>query len=195
VLKRLYGYFAGYKKHLIISVICVIFESGLEMSIPLLLAQIIDVGVANHDQAYILYKSGEMIGLAVLSLVLGLFYSRYAAMAGQGFGSELRKAQYRKVQEFSYHRDAKRCCKRSSACHSRSRYDDHRGDYDIVALAEVIHGICGFHSGACVAAYTHFEKAQPDIRQNAAHAGSAQFRGTGKPDSNPHSEILCTRRR
>ncbi len=102
MLKRLYGYFAGYKKHLIISIICVIFESGLEMSIPLLLAQIIDVGVANKDKMYILYKSGEMIGLAVVSLVLGLLYSRYAAMAGQGFGAELRKAQYRKVQEFSF---------------------------------------------------------------------------------------------
>ena len=102
MLKRLYGYFAKYKKHLIIGALCVVMESVFEMVIPLIMAQIIDVGVANKDKVYILWKSGEMVICALLSLGLGLLYARYAALAGQGFGAELRKAQYQKVQGFSF---------------------------------------------------------------------------------------------
>lgn len=39
---------------------------------------------------------------ALISLLLGLAYSRLAALAGQGFGAELRKAEFRKVQSFSF---------------------------------------------------------------------------------------------
>ena len=102
MLKRLYGYFAKYKKHLIISALCVVMESTLEMIIPLIMAQIIDVGIANRDKNYILFQSAIMVACALASLGLGLLYARYAAKAGQGFGAELRKAEYRKVQSFSF---------------------------------------------------------------------------------------------
>ncbi len=102
MLKRLYGYFGNYKKHLIIAALCVVVESAFEMVIPLLMAQIIDVGVTNKDTAYILLKSGEMVIFALLALGIGMLSSRFAAKAGQGFGSELRKAAYKKVQEFSF---------------------------------------------------------------------------------------------
>lgn len=102
MLRRLYGYFGRYKKYLIIAALCVLMESVFEMVIPLIMAQIIDVGVANQDKTYILIKGGEMIVCALLSLGLGLLYARYAALAGQGFGAELREAEYKKVQGFSF---------------------------------------------------------------------------------------------
>lgn len=103
MLKRLYGYFGKYKKFLLISALCVVAESTFEMLIPLIMAQIIDVGVvAKAGKAYILWKSGEMVLCALLALGLGMLYARCAALAGQGFGAQLRKAEYRKLQDFSF---------------------------------------------------------------------------------------------
>lgn len=91
-----------YQKYLILSCICVVAETVFELVIPILMADIIDVGVANADKDYILIKGAQMIACALISLVLGVMYARYAATAGQGFGAELRKDEFRKVQNFSF---------------------------------------------------------------------------------------------
>lgn len=90
------------KKYLYLSAVFVILETLFELIIPLIMADIIDIGVANKDRNYILIKGGLMIICALLSLGLGLLYAKTAAKAGQGFGYELRKAQYQKIQEFSF---------------------------------------------------------------------------------------------
>jgi len=102
VFQRFFIYFHNYRKHLIGSVVCVAMESVFELIVPLIMAQIIDVGVVNRDQSYILQKSLLMVACALVSLLLGALYARLAAVAGQGFGAELRKAEYRKVQGFSF---------------------------------------------------------------------------------------------
>lgn len=91
-----------YQKYLILSCICVVAETVFELVIPILMADIIDVGVANADKDYILIKGAQMIACALISLVLGVMYARYAATAGQGFGAELRKDEFQKVQNFSF---------------------------------------------------------------------------------------------
>lgn len=100
--KRFFKYFDRYRNYLYLSCICVLAETTFELLIPLLMADIIDVGVANQDMNYILWKGIQMGVCALLSLVLGLLYARYAAMAGQGFGAELRKEEFAKVQAFSF---------------------------------------------------------------------------------------------
>ena len=102
MLKRLYGYFASHQKHLIAGAVCVLLESACEMTIPLLMADIIDRGVAQADKAFILRQGGLMALFALLALCLGLLYARFAALAGQGFGAALREAEYRKIQGFSF---------------------------------------------------------------------------------------------
>lgn len=102
MFKQFFGYFKNYKKYLYLSAVFVILETLFELIIPLIMADIIDIGVANKDRNYILIKGGLMIICALLSLGLGLLYSKTAAKAGQGFGYELRKAQYQKIQEFSF---------------------------------------------------------------------------------------------
>lgn len=102
MLKRLFPYMKKYKKYMILSCICVIAETMFELVIPILMADIIDVGVANNDQAYILQRGALMIVCALLALILGVLYARYAATAGQGFGAELRKDEFQKVQSFSF---------------------------------------------------------------------------------------------
>ena len=102
MFKKFFGYFKNYKKYLYLSAVFVILETLFELIIPLIMADIIDIGVANKDRNYILIKGGLMIICALLSLGLGLLYAKTAAKAGQGFGYELRKAQYQKIQEFSF---------------------------------------------------------------------------------------------
>lgn len=101
MFKQFFGYFIN-KKYLYLSAVFVILETLFELIIPLIMADIIDIGVANKDRNYILIKGGLMIICALLSLGLGLLYAKTAAKAGQGFGYELRKAQYQKIQEFSF---------------------------------------------------------------------------------------------
>lgn len=102
MFKQFFGYFKNYKKYLYLSAVFVILETLFELIIPLIMADIIDIGVVNKDRNYILIKGGLMIICVLLSLGLGLLYAKTAAKAGQGFGYELRKAQYQKIQEFSF---------------------------------------------------------------------------------------------
>ena len=91
-----------YRMYAVLSCLCVAFETLFELIIPMIMADIIDVGVANGDQAYILERGLQMVFCAGISLVLGIGYARFAALCGQGLGAELRKAEYRKIQEFSF---------------------------------------------------------------------------------------------
>lgn len=102
MLKRFYVYMEQYRMYAVLSCICVAFETLFELIIPMIMADIIDVGVANGDQAYILERGLQMVFCAGISLVLGIGYARFAALCGQGLGAELRKAEYRKIQEFSF---------------------------------------------------------------------------------------------
>ena len=102
MLKKFFVYFKDYKKHLIFAAVCVMLETLFELIIPLIMADIIDIGVGNQDTQLILIKGAQMIFCALISLALGMAYARFAATAGQGFGSELRKAEYQKVQSFSF---------------------------------------------------------------------------------------------
>lgn len=102
MLKRFYVYMEKYKMYAVLSCLCVAFETLFELIIPMIMADIIDVGVANGEQAYILERGLQMIFCAGISLVLGIGYARFAALCGQGLGAELRKAEYRKIQEFSF---------------------------------------------------------------------------------------------
>lgn len=102
MFQRFYAYAKDYRKYGFLSCICVALEVMAELVIPLVMADIIDVGVANGDKEYILRKGVEMCLLALIALGLGTMYSRLAALCGMGLGSELRKAEYQKIQSFSF---------------------------------------------------------------------------------------------
>ena len=58
MFKQFFGYFKNYKKYLYLSAVFVILETLFELIIPLIMADIIDIGVANKDRNYILIKGG-----------------------------------------------------------------------------------------------------------------------------------------
>ena len=101
-LKRLYGYMGPYRKDMALGMLLVVIESAFEMVIPILMSNIIDDGVARADVHRILQIGVEMAICALLSLVTGLLYARYAARASYGFGARVRQAQYAKVQEYAF---------------------------------------------------------------------------------------------
>ncbi len=102
MIKRLIPFAKKYKKAFILAFLCVVGETIFELVIPVLMANIIDIGVAQKDQHYIIMQGVLMAVCALIALVLGILYSRYAAVAGQGVGFEIRKTEFEKVQNFSF---------------------------------------------------------------------------------------------
>lgn len=102
MFRQLFHYMGRYKKYAWFAVLCVMAEVVFELIIPLIMADMVDVGVANGDKAYILSRGILMLVCALIALFLGIGSSKFAAMAGQGLGAELRKAEYQKIQSFSF---------------------------------------------------------------------------------------------
>ena len=91
-----------YRKQAVLAILCIEAETFFELIIPLVMADIIDVGVAAGDQHYIIMKGLQMIGMALIALVLGQGYARFASACGQGVGAEIRKKEFAKLQQFSF---------------------------------------------------------------------------------------------
>ncbi len=102
MLKRLLPYALKYKKYFILAIICILTETVFEMIIPFLMADMIDVGIATGNQAYMIRQGVIMMFCAVIAFILGRLYARFTAIAGQGFGAELRKDEFARVQNFSF---------------------------------------------------------------------------------------------
>ena len=101
-LKRLLGYMGPYRRDMILGMLLVIIESSFEMVIPVLMSDIIDTGVVQGDVPAIMTTGLQMAACAVLALITGLLYARYAARASYGFGARIREAEYAKVQEYAF---------------------------------------------------------------------------------------------
>ena len=102
MFRKLLSYLGKYKKTAIIAMFCVSAEVAFELIIPFIMADIVDVGVATGDRNYILSKGAMMLLCALIALGLGIGSAYFSAVAGQGLGAELRKAEYKKIQSFSF---------------------------------------------------------------------------------------------
>ena len=85
-----------------LGVACSAMEAVFELLIPLVMSDIVDVGIASGDRAYILRKGGLMVALAVASLCFGLGAAVASSVAGMGFGANLRRAEYGHIQTFAF---------------------------------------------------------------------------------------------
>ena len=102
MLMRLFSYMHQYKKFAVLAIFCVAAESVFELIVPLIMADLVDVGVAAGDNDYSCMKGIQMVICAAIALVLGIGSARFSALAGQGLGAELRKAEYEKLQGYSF---------------------------------------------------------------------------------------------
>lgn len=102
MIKKLKPYLTKYKLFAILAPLAIIIEVLLEIRIPFLMSQIVDVGIASGDITYVLKTGGLMIVMAVLAMIFGVISAVCGAKAGMGFGSEIRKGVFDKIQEFSF---------------------------------------------------------------------------------------------
>ena len=102
MIKKLASYVKEYKKSAILTPIFVILEVVMEVIIPLLMANIIDVGIQNNDIDYILEMGILLIISAILSLTFGMLSGRFAAKASAGYAKNLRKAMFHKIQDYAF---------------------------------------------------------------------------------------------
>ena len=106
MIKKLAQNVKGYLKYTILSPIFMLGEVGTEVFIPLLIAQLINVGIYGNDgqgdMKYILITGGLIAVCALISLFFGVFAGRSAAIASTGFAKNLRKKMFGKVSAFSF---------------------------------------------------------------------------------------------
>ena len=101
-MKRLLSYAGPYKRDMIFGAVLVLVETCFELFIPILISNLIDIGIANGDLSYI-YRKGIQMGIcALFALVTGILYAHFAARATYGWGAEIRKAEYEKMQRYAF---------------------------------------------------------------------------------------------
>ncbi|MET0016705.1 ABC transporter transmembrane domain-containing protein [Oscillibacter sp.] len=102
MLKKLSPYTRGYRKWIALGVICSAMDAIFQLLIPLVMADIVDIGIANADTNFIVRKGVLMVAMALIALAFGLGSAASSSRAGMGFGANLRAAEYARVQSFSF---------------------------------------------------------------------------------------------
>lgn len=101
-MRKLLKYLKGYEKESIIGPLFKMLEASFELIVPLIMANIIDVGIKNQDKAYILRCGGILVLLGVLGLSCSLTAQYFAAKAALGFGTALRRDMFHHINTLSY---------------------------------------------------------------------------------------------
>lgn len=100
--KKLLQSVREYKKQSIIAPLLVTLEVLMEVLIPLEMAKIIDIGIAEGNLEYIIQRGLILVIMAMMSLFFGVQAGNFAAIAGAGYAKNLRHDIYYKVQDFSF---------------------------------------------------------------------------------------------
>ena len=99
---RLFRYLKNYKKESVIGPLFKLIEACFELAVPLVMANIIDIGIKNEDMGYILKMGGIMVLLGFLGLACSLTAQFFAAKASVGFGTALRTDLLKHINKLSY---------------------------------------------------------------------------------------------
>lgn len=101
-MKKLLKYLRDYKLESILGPLFKMLEASFELFVPLVMAQIIDVGIKNQDTGYILKMGGILVLLGVVGLTCSLTAQYFSAKAAMGFGTALRNDLFRHINSLSY---------------------------------------------------------------------------------------------
>lgn len=101
-MKKLFIYLKDYKKETVLGPLFKLLEASFELIVPLVVAAIIDVGIANGDKGYIWKMCGVMVLLGVVGLASSITAQYFAAKAATGFATKLRHALFEKIQSLSF---------------------------------------------------------------------------------------------
>ena len=101
-MRKLFPFLKDYKLQLTIGPLCKLLEAVFELIVPLVMASIIDTGVANRDTAYIYKMGGVMLLLGAVGLASALVCQKSASIASQGSGTKLRTALFAHINKLSF---------------------------------------------------------------------------------------------
>lgn len=101
-MKRLLYYMKEYKKESILGPLFKLLEASFELLVPLVVAQIIDTGIANGDGGYVLKMGGLLILLGMIGLTCSITAQYFAAKAAVGSSTAMRRALFEHLNSFSY---------------------------------------------------------------------------------------------
>lgn len=102
MFKKYSKYIKQYKKQTILSPIFLMFETAIEVIMPLIMAFIIDYGITKGDTNALLLSGVTVLVMAIAGLVFGTQSARNASIASCGFSKNLSEAMYYKIQDFSF---------------------------------------------------------------------------------------------
>ena len=101
-MKSLLKYIKDYRKESILAPLFKMLEASFELLVPLVMAAIIDNGIANSDTSYILKMGGVLVLLAAVGLASSVTAQYFSAKAAVGFATKLRNALFSHIQRLSY---------------------------------------------------------------------------------------------
>lgn len=101
-MKTLLAYLKGYKKESILAPLFKMLEASFELLVPLVMAAIIDVGIANKDKPYIVKMCFVLIALGIIGLVCSITAQYFAAKAATGVGTGIRHGLFEHIQKFTF---------------------------------------------------------------------------------------------
>lgn len=101
-MKKLWKYMRDYRREGILAPLFKLLEASLELLVPLVMAQIIDTGIANGDRGFILSRCGILAALAAVGLLCSITAQYFAAKASVGFAAKLRSMLFKHIQSLSY---------------------------------------------------------------------------------------------
>ena len=101
-MKKLLTYLSDYKKESILGPLFKLLEALFELFVPLVMAAIIDVGIAQNDKSYIIKMCFVLILLGVVGLISSVTAQYFAAKAAVGFATKVRHALFAHIQSLSF---------------------------------------------------------------------------------------------
>ncbi|MDE6853190.1 MAG: ABC transporter ATP-binding protein/permease [Lachnospiraceae bacterium] len=101
-MTKLFRYLSDYKKECVLGPLFKLLEAGFDLIVPLVMAAIIDVGIANRDSSYILKLGGVLLLLAAIGLTCSITAQYFAAKAAVGFSAKLRHALFAHIESLSF---------------------------------------------------------------------------------------------
>lgn len=101
-MKSLFQYLKPYKKQCIIGPICKWLEAILELILPTIMAFMINNGVVVHDEKVVILYGGLMVCMVFIGFGFSLICQYNAALASQGFGTDMRNLLFQRIMAFSY---------------------------------------------------------------------------------------------
>ena len=101
-MKKTLSYLKSYKKECILAPLFKLLEACFELFVPLVIADIIDIGISGGNKGYVWGRVGILALLAVCGLAFAITAQYFAAKAAVGFASRLRHALFTRIQSLSY---------------------------------------------------------------------------------------------